>query len=96
MAINKAFVSFLGKLKTKKISMNIEEEKLQVVDDLAKLMKANRTIVLASIIEAGIPSFFNLMETEWKKLSKDTKKEKKEIATELMKKLQLLKKKHGL
>ncbi|MEJ2267814.1 MAG: hypothetical protein P8X70_01935, partial [Nanoarchaeota archaeon] len=59
MAINKAFVSFLGKLKTKKISMNIEEEKLQVVDDLAKLMKANRTIVLASIIEAGIPSFFN-------------------------------------
>ena len=67
--------------KVKKISLDMNEEILDIVDDLAKLTKTNRTVIIGSLVGQGFSPFFRSLENNWKNLLKDksigNEKEKK-------------------
>lgn len=78
----------------KKISYNINEKTLEMIDDLAKTLGLNRTSVLDAIIFSGIKSQINYMIKNWEKIRKDKDYEnKKEKIDELLKKIKYFKKK---
>ena len=83
----------LEDVKTKKVSFNIEVQALELIDDLTKLLKSNRTVVLMGLIGLGIPSYTDNLKTKWDKLKKSNP-EKKERIDELLKGLSKIEEKH--
>jgi hypothetical protein len=83
----------LEEIKTKKISFNIEIQALELVDDLSKLLKSNRTTVLMGLIGLGIPNFMNSLKENWSKLKKSNPEKKTKIDS-LLKKLSKVENKH--
>lgn len=89
MKTNQKYLNLLGKMNTKKISLNIDEKTLKIIEDLAELTESNRTIILLAILEQGISNFVQFLDKEWTKLKKEGKGDSKTI-DELKKKLVLL------
>jgi len=81
------------KIKTKKVSFNVELQSLELADDLAKLLKTNRTFVLMTLIGLGIPSYIKSMRETWEKTKKSRPEKTKKI-NELLKELSEIEKKH--
>jgi len=79
MKTNQKYLDFLGKVNTKKISLNIEEKSLKIIDDLAELAEANRTVIFLAILEKGIPNFVQFLNQEWKKYEKSEKTDTKKV-----------------
>ena len=86
MKTNSKYMELLGGLKTKKISVNVEEKTLEILDDLAKLTEVNRTIILSTILGQGTPKFMQFLHDEWQKMERVGKGDAKKIK-ELQKKL---------
>ena len=83
----------LEDIKTKKVSFNIEIQALELVDDLAKLLKSNRTTVLMILIGSGISTYLVSLKKTWEKMKKSNP-EKKIRIDELLKGLSKIEKKH--
>jgi len=81
------------KIKTKKVSFNVELQSLELADDLAKLLKTNRTFVLMTLIGLGIPSYMKILKEGWEK-AKKLRPEKIQRINELLKGLSEIEKKH--
>ena len=62
--------------KKKKISLDINEEFLNVIDELATLTKNSRTVIVESIVGRGMFPYLNLLENLWKDYLKNKKNEK--------------------
>ena len=74
---------------TKKISLDLNEEHLEIIDELAKLTKTNRTVVIGTLIGQGFSPFFRYLESTWKELlnNKNIDNKKKTKIQELLKDL---------
>jgi hypothetical protein len=83
----------LEEIRTKKVSFNIEVQALELTDDLVKLLKSNRTVVLMGLIGLGIPSYIDLLKTNWNKIKKSNPEKKSKIDT-LLKELSKIEEKH--
>ncbi|MBD3252331.1 hypothetical protein GF386_01220 [Candidatus Pacearchaeota archaeon] len=57
-----------GEESIKKISLNLDSKTLELVDDLAKLSKANRTIVIHLLIQKGIKNYIRDLEKTWQEI----------------------------
>ena len=79
----------------KKISMDISEDFLKVIDKLANLTKNSRTTILEAVISRGIFPYFSLLENLWKDYLKEerTEKLKKELKN-LLRELNEIKSNH--
>ncbi len=95
MKANQKYLDFLGKITTQKISINMEEKLLKKIDDLAKLTESNRTVIISTIVEQGVPNFIQFLSKGWNGLSKSGKGDAKMIK-ELQEKLASIKKKWQL
>lgn len=95
MKTNQKYLDLLGKMKSKKISLNIEEKTLDLVDDLAKITEANRTVILLTLIGQGISPLVQFLEKEWNRYEKEKKADPKKIK-EMKTKLASFKKKWNL
>lgn len=62
----------------KKISLEVNLEFLRIIDELVKLTKSNRTLVMEAIIGKGFSPFFDYLENTWKDFLKNRPKGKKE------------------
>ncbi len=95
MGENKMDISYtaIEDIKTKKISFNIEIQMLELVDDLAKLTKTNRTTVLTSLVGLGISSYVKSLRESWEKLKKSNPDKKAKIES-LLKGLSKIENKH--
>ena len=80
------------KTKTKKISHNINEKTLEMIDELAKITGNTRTNILDAVIFSGIKSQTNFMIKSWEGFKKD-KKYKEKIINDLLEKIRKFKKK---
>ena len=75
----------------KKISLNVNNTILDLVKDLAKLTKTNNTIIIESLLVAGISPLFKQFKTGWVTLLGDAKDAKrKAILKTLLKKLETI------
>ena len=83
----------LNEVKTKKVSFNIEVQVLELIDDLTKLLKSNRTMVLMGLIGLGIPSYMKSLKTSWNKIRKSNPEKKSKIDA-LLKELSKIETKH--
>ncbi|MFH1311562.1 MAG: hypothetical protein ABIH65_04110 [Nanoarchaeota archaeon] len=82
------------KAKKKKISHNINEKTLEIIDEMAKITGMNRTQILDGIIMSGIKAQTNYNIKTWELLKKDKEfKDKKERIKELLGKIREFKKK---
>jgi len=79
----------------KKISLDLNEESLQIIDELAELSKNSRGVIMEALINKGMPPFFTFLEKTWKDYLTDKKYEKahKELKN-LLKGLKDIKAKH--
>lgn len=50
----------------KKISLDVNEEILDVIDELVKLTKSSRTTVIGGLIGKGMSPYFRYLESTWK------------------------------
>jgi len=79
--------------KKKKISLDLDEEFLEVIDELASLSKNSRTLIVESLIGQGMFPFFKYLEKTWKGLLSERKyKEHKKMEKEIENLLQGLNK----
>ena len=87
----------LEEVKRKKISYDILEQNLIMVDELAKIVSCTRAQILDSIIFPGTISQTDLMIKTWEKWVKDKniEKKKKEKLKKLLKETKEFKKKWG-
>jgi hypothetical protein len=80
--------NILSNKKTKKISYNIHEENLKMIDELAKIVGMTRTQILDALIVSGTKAQVNYMIGVWAVLKRDKKyKDKKKRVNELLKKM---------
>lgn len=76
--------------KKKKISFDINDRLLQLIDELANLTKNSRTVIINALLSLGIVPFFKSLEDTWKGYSTEGKYGK--IKKDMEKLLQDLKK----
>jgi len=71
----------------KKISLDVNKEILEIIDDLAKLTKTNRTVVIGAIIGKGISPFFRYLKENWEGLltKEDLDEKKKKMVKDTLK-----------
>ena len=80
--------------KIKKISYNINEKTLEMIDELAKITEVDRTRILDAITFSGVKAQTNFLIKGWEKLRKDKKfEDKKQKIDRLLKKIREFKKK---
>ena len=81
--------------KKKKISMDLDEKTLEVIDSLASLTKTSRTVIIEAVLTNGLFSYINFLEKTWKGYLNDKEKSKiKNDIQKLLKDLEELKKKN--
>lgn len=61
----------------KKISLNMAEEILEIIDSLADITHTNRTVVIGAVIGKGLSPYFSYLEESCKKALKDKNLEEK-------------------
>lgn len=82
------------KAKTKKISVNINEKTLEMIDELATIPGITRTQIIEALMVAGIIYQTEFFEKSWKKFAKDKKyADKKDQLNNLIEKIERFKKK---
>lgn len=59
--------------KKKKISFDINDNLLKLIDEVSKLTGNNRTVILNALISEGVSPFFKTMENVWKGYLEDYK-----------------------
>jgi len=76
----------------KKISLDIDEEILEIIDGLVKLTKTSRTAIIGGIIGKGLSPTFRYFEGVWKGLLKEKKfdEKKKKLIKESLQRLKNL------
>ena len=62
---------------SKKISLNVNTGILDLVKDLAKLTKTNNTLVIESLLVAGVSPLFKQFKNSWVVMQNETKDERK-------------------
>ncbi len=81
--------------KKKKISMDLDEKVLEVIDSLAYLTKTNRTVIIEAVLTNGLFSYINFLEKTWKGYLNDKEKSKiKNDIQKLLKDLEEIKQKN--
>jgi hypothetical protein len=76
------------KAKTKKISVNINEKTLDMIDELAAIPGMTRTQMIDALVSAGFVYETEFLEKSWKKFLKDKKYiDKKDLLNGLLGKL---------
>ncbi len=82
--------------KSKKISLNMNQEFIDLADNLRKLTNQNRTSIFLAWIGKGIDPLFNDMENTWRGVltagNLNLSKEKKKEIEKLLKKLKKIRK----
>jgi hypothetical protein len=71
--LNLELENIFGKVKFRKISVNIDEKVLEKVDKLAKISGNTRTSILDSIIMLGIEPQIELIINLWENMKKNKK-----------------------
>lgn len=80
--------------KTKKISMNLKEETLEIIDELSEILTLNRTKTIEALISAGIKFQTEFSAKTWKKfLDQKEYSEKKELIKTKLKEIEQFRKK---
>lgn len=83
----------LDDIKTKKISFNIEVSMLELIDDLAKLMKTSKTNVIMGALGSGMDPYMNSLKTTWNAIA-GANPEKRPKADKLLKGLEKIENKY--
>lgn len=79
---------------TKKISMNLNEKTLEMIDELAQIPGINRSQMVDALISAGFVYQTEFFEKAWKNFLKDKKySDKQDSLKSLLKKLEKFKEK---
>jgi hypothetical protein len=91
MKTNNLAEECLKNLKTKKISLNLDVDTLEFIDELSKLTNVTRTTTIMSIIGSGMKEIVISLETSLKKTQKQSPKPEK--IEELLKELKKFKQK---
>lgn len=79
---------------TKKISLNVNKELLEIVDDMAKVFEMNRSQIIFTLLKFGIKEQVSMTEDMWNLwLKKEKFPNKKEIIQKKLKELKSFKKK---
>ena len=79
----------------KKISLDINTEFLKIIDELAKLTKSSRTLIIESLLGKGISPFFDYLDHTWKRfLGEGRHKEKKKGLEDALRNLKRIKEKY--
>lgn len=78
----------------KKISLNMNDEILEIIDSLAEITKTNRTIVIGAILGKGISPYFRYLQESWQEHLKDKSldEKKKKIISKALEDLKNLEK----
>lgn len=70
----------------KKISLDVNEEFLEIIDDLVKLTKTSRTVIIGALIGKGMSPYFRYLESAWKEFLNEKKfdEKKKKLIKEVL------------
>jgi len=81
----------------RKVSLNVNEEFIELADKIGKLTNQNRTLIFLAFIGKGVESLFRDMETTWNKTlaSGNLKNNKKKKVEGLLKELKKIKSEWG-
>jgi hypothetical protein len=80
-----------------KISLNVNKELLKIIDEISKLTKSNRTLIMESILVKGISPLLDQLESTWERfLSEERYNGKKEKLGEILQNLRKIREKHLL
>ncbi len=85
----------LKNLKTKKISLNLDEDSIEFIDELSNITNLTRTTVIMSMIGSGMKSLLVDLENTWKKMKREKKGNPQKIDN-FLKQTKELKKKYNL
>jgi glycerol-3-phosphate responsive antiterminator len=77
----------------KKISLNLDENLLSLVEDMAKLSKTNKTMMIEAFVYRGIANQMRYMEETWIKMKSNPSVDQKKVK-QVLQELQEIKKKH--
>lgn len=66
-------MKFLEEMRTKKISINLDESTLNLIDDLVKITKKTRTDIIGVLISYGVKGFVEYLENAWMNMKKNKK-----------------------
>lgn len=83
----------MGNVEKRKISFDIDKKTLEAIDELAKLTKSPRNVVIMAALWPGVKSFTEYLKKSWTEMTNKEKNEKAEVALE---KLAAIKKKWQL
>lgn len=84
----------LKNLKTKKISINLDVDTLEFIDELSKITNTTRTTTIMSIIGCGMKDIVSSLEESLKKAKKESSKPEK--VDHLLQKLEKFRKKWNI
>jgi len=60
--VEKAFLSLLDSKKTRKISLNLSEDLIGVLDDFSKSVNLTRTVIIESILRIGFGKYVKIID----------------------------------
>ena len=75
----KKFLTMRNSKGIKKISLNLSKESLEKIDDLKKIFKITRTLIIESILTMGLKPYIKIVESANKKLKKEHPNKNKEL-----------------
>ena len=75
---NKTLYGLISR-EAKKISFNLDESTLMMIDELAKGTKTTRTMIINGLIGHGMKKFINVLHSEGTEMKKERKKDPKKI-----------------
>ena len=84
---------YLEEIQTKKISVNLDEKTLNLIDDLSEIVGTTRTNIISALLGYGIKKYVDMLEKIWANMKKDRKYNKEKLDKKL-EKLQKFKKKY--
>ena len=89
--------NFTQIMKKKKISIDINEETIKTIDDLAKLTHANRSQIITTLFASGFYPLFRQIEGSWQAMLATNQDEKmKKILRELLEGLNKIERETGI
>ena len=95
--MSEQFKKIFEKNGTKKISLDVNKDLLEIVDKMAKIFEMNRSQIVHSLLNFGIKEQTSMAEEMWSLwLKKEKFPNKKEIAQKKLKDLKDFKKKYNI
>ena len=80
----------------KKVSINLSEETLEKIDELAEILNLTRTLAIEVLVTAGLPKYIAIVESANKKLQSDMKHKTNKKLKIMLDKLQNFKEKWNI